>query len=215
MKVAKLRHLMEQYGKVGRIYCQLEDKTVKKRRVKLGGNRKSNFTEGWVEFNDKRVAKKVAATLNGSQVGGNRRNFHFEDLWNMKYLSKFKWEHLTEEINYRNKTREQRMRESITQRKKADNFYVSRVEKALIEEQRLNKNKKRKATEADEAASPRPTAAVSKTQPPSGAVEASDNAAQSAQPTKIRRSFLQKSVVRRDNAVAGAATSSLLSKLFG
>lgn len=59
-----------------------------------------NFTEGWVEFDDKAIAKSVAAGLNGQQIGGKRRSAYHFDLWCMKYLPKFKWDHLTEEIAY-------------------------------------------------------------------------------------------------------------------
>jgi ESF2/ABP1 family protein len=59
-----------------------------------------NFTEGWVEFEDKAIAKSVAAGLNGQQIGGKRRSAYHFDLWCMKYLPKFKWDHLTEEIAY-------------------------------------------------------------------------------------------------------------------
>lgn len=59
-----------------------------------------NYTEGWVEFEDKRMAKRVALAINGTQIGGKRRSAYFEDLWNIKYLPKFKWDHLTEEISY-------------------------------------------------------------------------------------------------------------------
>jgi len=37
--------------------------------VKKGGNKRKNFVEGWVEFKDKRIAKKVAAALNGNIIG--------------------------------------------------------------------------------------------------------------------------------------------------
>ena len=33
--------------------------------------------------------------LNGQQMGGKRRSAYFYDLWCMKYLPKFKWDHLT------------------------------------------------------------------------------------------------------------------------
>jgi hypothetical protein len=59
-----------------------------------------NFTEGWVEFEDKAIAKSIAQGLNGQQIGGKRRSAYHYDLWNMKYLPKFKWDHLTEEIAY-------------------------------------------------------------------------------------------------------------------
>lgn len=63
-------------------------------------NTGKNFTEGWVEFEDKSIAKAVAAGLNGQQIGGRRRSAYHFDLWCMKYLPKFKWDHLTEEIAY-------------------------------------------------------------------------------------------------------------------
>ena len=36
--------------------------------------------------------------LNGNQMGGKRRSAYHYDLWSLKYLPKFKWDHLTEEI---------------------------------------------------------------------------------------------------------------------
>jgi len=51
-----------------------------------------------VEFLNKKHAKRVAAFLNNQKVGGKRRSFHYEDLWNIKYLPKFKWHHLTQKI---------------------------------------------------------------------------------------------------------------------
>lgn len=76
----------------------MKDPSVRKRRIKFGGNKKQNYTEGWVEFKDKRIAKRVALTLNGNTVGGKKRNYHHDDIWNIKYLSKFKWTHITEKI---------------------------------------------------------------------------------------------------------------------
>lgn len=74
------------------------DPLVHKRRKKLGGNKRKKYTEGWVEFSDKRVAKSVADTLNNCPVGGKKRSYYHDDLWNIKYLSKFRWTHLTEKI---------------------------------------------------------------------------------------------------------------------
>ncbi len=41
---------------------------------------------------------QVAAMLNGNPMGGKRRSAYHYDIWCLKYLSKFKWDHLTEEI---------------------------------------------------------------------------------------------------------------------
>ena len=43
-------------------------------------------------------AKQVAEMLNGQPMGGKRRSAYHFDLWCIKYLPKFKWESLTEEI---------------------------------------------------------------------------------------------------------------------
>ena len=74
------------------------DPALRKQRKQKGGNTGKNFTEGWVEFEDKAVAKQVAAMLNGNPIGGKRRSAYHYDLWSLKYLPKFKWDHLTEEI---------------------------------------------------------------------------------------------------------------------
>ena len=44
------------------------------------------FTEGWIEFLSKRVAKEVAVRLNNTAVGGNKRSKAHDVLWNIKYL---------------------------------------------------------------------------------------------------------------------------------
>jgi ESF2/ABP1 family protein len=71
---------------------------VAARRKKYGGNKKQNFTEGWVEFKDKSIAKQVAKSLNATIIGGSKKSFYHDDMWNIKYLPKFKWDHLTERI---------------------------------------------------------------------------------------------------------------------
>jgi len=48
----------------------------------------------------------------------------------MKYLPKFKWDHLTEEISYEKAVREQRMAQELSAAKRERDFYLSRVDKA-------------------------------------------------------------------------------------
>ncbi len=64
----------------------------------MGGNKKGSFTEAWVEFEKKKVAKRVAAFLNNTRIGGKKSDFFASDLWNIKYLHKFKWTDLTQAI---------------------------------------------------------------------------------------------------------------------
>lgn len=84
--------------KFANTYTCAADPALRKQRKQKGGNTGKNFTEGWVEFEDKAVAKQVAAMLNSNPIGGKRRSAYHYDLWSLKYLPKFKWDHLTEEI---------------------------------------------------------------------------------------------------------------------
>jgi ESF2/ABP1 family protein len=106
------------------------DESVRRKRKKQGGNSGRNFTEGWVEFEDKAEAKRVAASLNGQPMGGRRRSAHYYDLWTIKYLPKFKWDQLTEEINYQRAVKDQRMAAEVSAAKRERDFYLSRVDKA-------------------------------------------------------------------------------------
>lgn len=99
MKPEKLKSMFSKYGEVNRIYLVPEDKTVYKRRVKKGGNKNMKYIEGWVEFVDKKIAKDVAEILNNQIVGGKKRNYYHDDIWNIKYLKGFKWTHLTEKLS--------------------------------------------------------------------------------------------------------------------
>ena len=67
-------------------------------RKKFTSTKKIHFTEGWVEFKDKRVARSVAEMLNAQPIGGKKGSRWRDDVWTMKYLPKFKWHMLTEQI---------------------------------------------------------------------------------------------------------------------
>ena len=65
---------------------QAEENSVRTKRVKSGGNKKKSFTEGWVEFADKKRAMRIARTLNNTQMmpPNCHRSFYAHDLWNIK-----------------------------------------------------------------------------------------------------------------------------------
>lgn len=91
MKPIKLRHLLEKYGELGRVYLAPEDDAAYARRLKAGGNKRQLFTEAWVEFMDKHVARTTAEVLNGTPVADSagrksKNNFYATDLWTIKYL---------------------------------------------------------------------------------------------------------------------------------
>ncbi|KPP65163.1 Activator of basal transcription 1-like [Scleropages formosus] len=139
LRPSHVRTMLGAYGEIGRIFLQPEDKIVK-RKKKKAGSRARNFTEGWVEFRDKRVAKRVAASLHNTPVGLKKRSRFSDDLWCIKYLHKFFWCHLSERLAYEQTVRQQRLRTEISQAKRETNFYLANVEKS----QKLDKLRKKK-----------------------------------------------------------------------
>ncbi|GFP84987.1 pre-rRNA-processing protein esf2 [Phtheirospermum japonicum] len=145
MDPLKLRQILSQYGEILRLYLTPEDPAAQVRRKKSGGFRGQEFSEGWVEFTDKKVAKRVAKMLNGEQIGGRKRSSFYYDLWNIKYLSKFKWDDLTEEIAFKNASREQKLTLELSAAKRERDFYIAKVDqsKALSSiKERLKKKQK-------------------------------------------------------------------------
>lgn len=67
-------------------------------RRKFTSTKKVHYTEGWVEFKDKKVARSVAEMLNAQPIGGKKGSRWRDDIWTMKYLPKFKWYMLTEQV---------------------------------------------------------------------------------------------------------------------
>ncbi|KAK3750934.1 hypothetical protein QZH41_015026 [Actinostola sp. cb2023] len=130
------------------------DTSVRKKRKKFGGSGRKTFTEGWVEFKDKKIAKQVASSLNNTMIGtlqyyiitcGKKKSYYHDDIWNIKYLPRFLWGQLSEQIAFEKASREQRMRTEISQAKKDANFYIESVEKGkgfeAMEERKRKRNK--------------------------------------------------------------------------
>lgn len=156
LKPLKLRQILSQYGEILRIYLAPEDPAKRMRRKRAGGNRGKEFTEGWVEFAKKGVAKRVASMLNGEQMGGKKRSAHYYDLWNIKYLRKFKWDNLIEEIAYKNAVREQKLAMEISAAKKERDFYLAKVDQSRAirsSGEHLRKKQKREAESSDKVQS--------------------------------------------------------------
>ena len=97
--MSKLKTLLSQHGVITRVYLEEEDKSKRKRRKKAGGGGGKRYTEGWVEFDDKRHAKTAAEGLHMTNM--ERKGTHCEDLWTMRYLKGFKWDMLTEKVSAR------------------------------------------------------------------------------------------------------------------
>ncbi|XP_014215613.1 pre-rRNA-processing protein esf2 [Copidosoma floridanum] len=127
MNVNKVRELFSSYGKIERVYLQLKNQDTVQSKKRRRKNDKY-FSEGWVEFHSKKVAKNVATVLNNTHISTKKRSKFYDALWNIKYLSRFKWIHLSERLAYEKAVHKQRLRTEIVQAKKEVNFFSYNVD---------------------------------------------------------------------------------------
>lgn len=66
-------------------------------------------------------------------------------LWNLRYLNKFKWSHLTEKVAYERRVREQKLRVGMMQARRENAAYVEMVETG----KKLDQIEDRKRTRGD------------------------------------------------------------------
>ncbi|KAI8986925.1 hypothetical protein BDB01DRAFT_783969 [Pilobolus umbonatus] len=149
MQPGQLRRILQKYAEIGRIFLVPEDQKIAARRKKYSKSKRVNFVEGWVEFKDKKVAKSLAEHLNLKQIGGKRKSRFYHEMWNIKYLPKFKWQHLTEQMAYEKRAREQRLRNEIAQANRENKVYISNVERAKMLQNMEEKKRKRNETTED------------------------------------------------------------------
>merc|ERR1712037_160038 len=122
------------FGRVGRVFLQ-PDKTDKQK-----GKFNRVFSEGWVEFASKKVARMAAERLNCQPVGGKRKSKAHDQTWNIKYLPRFKWVHLSERLAYEAAVRQQRLRTEISQVKREAEHFKSSVESGKRKRSRGSKD---------------------------------------------------------------------------
>ncbi|KAK7695550.1 hypothetical protein QCA50_000186 [Cerrena zonata] len=142
MRPTKVRHLMSQHGEVGRVYLQPEDAKRSYLRKKYTSTKKIHFTEGWVEFKDKKVARSVADLLNAQPIGGKKGTRWRDDVWTMKYLPKFKWRMLTEQIAHEAAIHAAQLRVELSQSRKEQQEYLKNVELARVLDKRAERKRK-------------------------------------------------------------------------
>lgn len=128
MKPQVLRSLLTPYGAVGKIFLTPESQANRTQRLRGGGTRRKLFLDGWVEFIHKRDAKFVADNLNAQTMGGKKRGRWHDEVWNIKYLSGIKWDHLVETIQNENAERAARLRVEISRGKAENKAFLENLE---------------------------------------------------------------------------------------
>jgi len=145
MKPHHVRRILSEYGVINRIYCATESEQSRLARKKRGGNRHLQFREAWVEFANKKEARKATTMLNGAQMGGTRRCPWYYDIWNMRYLSKFKWHHINEEVQQRKREADKKLRLQVQQAKIEANTFLENRGKSLVNEKVKERLEKKNA----------------------------------------------------------------------
>jgi ESF2/ABP1 family protein len=125
MKIIDIRKLLDDYG-IERCYFV----PYKKKLQNVDGKRVQAYKEGWIEFEDKLYAKLAEYQLNGKPIGGNKKCIYRDELWNLKYLHKFKWNDLMENITMEKKIQEKKLKIEIAQSKRENDFIIKNYEKS-------------------------------------------------------------------------------------
>ncbi|XP_067009096.2 activator of basal transcription 1 [Anabrus simplex] len=129
MTVTKITEIFSQYGEVGRVFLQPaeSEKTNSKKKKKKPAK---HFTEAWIEFKSKRVAKQVAVSLNNTRIESRKKSKFYDHIWSLKYLPRFKWIHLSERLAYERAVHKQRLRAEIAQAKREANYFSLNVDRS-------------------------------------------------------------------------------------
>ncbi|KAF5371970.1 hypothetical protein D9615_008103 [Tricholomella constricta] len=143
MRPTKVRHLMSMHGEIGRVYLQQEDAKRAYLRKKYTSTKKAHFTEGWVEFKDKKVARNVAEMMNAQPIGGKKGTRWRDDIWTMKYLPKFKWNMLTEQVAHEAAIHAAKLRVELSHSRTEQQEYLKNVELARVLEKRAEKKREK------------------------------------------------------------------------
>ncbi|EST08657.1 Zinc finger, C2H2, LYAR-type [Kalmanozyma brasiliensis GHG001] len=159
MTPAKVRHILSNFGELGRIYLH-QDST------KPGESKKrssvAHYSEGWVEFTSKKVAKAAAEMLNAQPIGGlaasnskksgsgggsskmGKSSKRFaDDVWTMKYLKGFKWHMLSEQMAQERASHAARLRTELSQSAYEQKDYLKKVERARVQKDKLERRKRK------------------------------------------------------------------------
>lgn len=173
MTVSILRELLGEYARVGRIFLQpAKTENQKGKPFKIvqvihlndfvitddsGGDKKKKkrkmryqiFTEGWVEILSKKSAKLIALRLNAKPISTRKKSKFCDILWNIKYLPRFKWIHLSERLTYEKMVHKQRLQNEISQARKEANYFGSNLDKSERNKRKAKKDKEREAAEKE------------------------------------------------------------------
>lgn len=148
LKPMALKSLLVQrgFGPITRVFlAPAVHSTNRSRR----SNRRKIYTDGWVEFASKKTAKICTSTLNATVVGGKKGGWYHDDVWNMKYLTGFKWDDLMEQVQRERSEREARRRIEDARARKEEKIFLAGVEQSKVTEGIRKKREGKKKDDRD------------------------------------------------------------------
>ncbi|EFA76667.1 RNA-binding region RNP-1 domain-containing protein [Heterostelium album PN500] len=125
MTPSKLKNLLLKYGTVTRM-------KLIKANVDRKAYRNDMYKEGWIEFSEKKIARKIALLLHNQPMGGKNRDIHKDCLWNIIYLPKFKWHHLMDKLVQKRLERDKKIQLELNRVRKENVQFMEQVEKSKI-----------------------------------------------------------------------------------
>uniref|UniRef100_A0A1I7TD13 Activator of basal transcription 1 n=1 Tax=Caenorhabditis tropicalis TaxID=1561998 RepID=A0A1I7TD13_9PELO len=120
--VVRIREYFEKRfpGEIGRIFLA---------RNKHSKNPQTKYSEGWMELKKKKVAKAIAQQIDNTPIGGKGKDPVSSMLWNIRYLSGFKWVHLMEQLQYEKEVEKRRMNVEVAQARRIAAHFEEQIEK--------------------------------------------------------------------------------------
>ncbi|ULU12831.1 hypothetical protein L3Y34_015813 [Caenorhabditis briggsae] len=120
--VVRIREYFEKRcpGQIGRIFLA---------RNKHTKNPQNKYSEGWMELKKKKIAKAIAGQIDNTPIGGKNKDPVSSMLWNIRYLSGFKWVHLMEQLQYEKEVEKRRMNVEVAQARRIAAHFEEQIEK--------------------------------------------------------------------------------------
>ena len=135
-------------------------------------------------------------------MGGKKSAFYHDDIWNLKYLPKFKWMHLTQQLAYERQERAQKLQVEVRQAKAEIEAYRKNVDRSKMISAMEAKKKARmeKNVQADHGVDP---------SKPSKDIKDGDSELDA-----IRRRFRQRKAIVEDVSIKHAKAGSRVDKVL-
>lgn len=144
----KVREILSKFGALDRIFFKKESEESYKVRKQRTGNHAGGvrYEGGWVEFLDKRHAKKAAVLLNGTPFGKAVSAKHLQgDLWCIQYLSKVLWSDLRAQHEHKTEVRNVKATRAIEESRKETSEFLEKYQEKKAKEQNFQQKQERLA----------------------------------------------------------------------